>query len=761
MVRAGLNMRYTWLIWWVWLVFFSLLTIPAFAVDRVDTGFGNNGFAVKDFGFGDDEVLALAVQTDGKLLVAGYSNNGAVMNMAVARYLADGSLDISFNYDGVFLLSMGSGDTLARSIAVRGDGTIVVAGSSFDAVPRLAVVALTPDGYLSSGFGDNGRLVLPLQEEEIVTADLKVADDGSILVGATVRRDDSSRYPLFAKLTANGEFDSEFGVEGLVKFEQDHDIDLRSLVLLEGENFLVAGAIRQNEAMQAGVLRFKADGTPDLTFGNGGELLLDIEGDRSVLNDLVVESDGTIFVAGSVKNKGFDQAFAARLHPDGELDPGFAAEGVFRSDFGYENVAEAVAVQQDGTVVLAGFGMTGKGKDLIVWSIPDNSRPRITGKDRVILDSEQQIVLRPLSVDDSLTGTNGAADFEGGRKNAELPAVISSKIVTDVGKGDDIGYAIAALSSGGILTAGSTDNGADKDFVLARFAADGESTLSVAKSSAGGVVTAGFRIETSPVQDITRVSVVTGGTISDTQTLSCETSCTKECGGSNNSCYSDCLSACQGRPTIVLRGVCYSVNPNPVYSADDGAIDNPDSPEASPKVTSEEGSAGRFSSDYFVRLGHTEDGSEPGHYVSEILDITPDTTYYLRAYALLSDNTVIYGNEWNFKTDDACFIATAAYGTILDRHVVLLRQFRDTFLMPTRLGRQFVGIYYHFSPDIADFVRENMVLRAIIRVALWPLTLFALFMLKTGPAVKITGCVLTLLLTVFFLKGKGAVKRKN
>ncbi|MBW1635673.1 MAG: hypothetical protein JRJ68_05290 [Deltaproteobacteria bacterium] len=754
-----------WKCQWVWLLLFSLFAIPAFAVDRVDTGFGNNGSVLNDFGFGDDEALALTVQADGKFLVAGYSSNGAVMNMAVARYLPDGSLDISFNYDGVFLLSMGSGDTLARSIAVREDGTIVVAGSAFDTVPRLAVVALTSDGYLDSSFGDNGQLVLPLQEEEIVTADLDVTEDGSIIVGATVRSGDFSRYPLLAKITANGKFDSEFGVEGTVKYKQDHDIEMRSLTLLEGEDFFIAGSIRQKGGMQAGLLKFKGDGNPDLTFGSGGEFLLNIDGEGSVINDTLADSNGDILVAGSVQNKGLDQAFAARLNPDGKVQSGFSGRKLFQSNLSYENVAQAVAIQQDGTVVLAGYGRSGEEKDLIVWSISDNSRFRLSSDDRVILDTEQQIVLRPLSVDDSLTGSRDLVDSGNDGEDSKSEGFAARKIVTDIGREDDTGFAIAALSSGEILAAGSSGNGIDKDFVLVRYAAGDKNMMSGAKSSAGGVATAGYKIKTSPVEDITRVSVVTGGTISDTR-VSCEISCTAECGentkDTKDSCYTSCLTECQGgRPTVVLRGVCYSVSPNPVYSDEKEEPVNPEPKVTSSEDASDEESEGGFYNDYFVRSGQTEDGSDPGSYVSEVLDITPDTAYYIRAYALLSDDTVIYGNEWNFKTDDACFIATAAYGTILDHHVVLLRKFRDSFLMPTLLGRKFVGIYYHFSPGIADFVRENVLLRGLVRVALWPLTLFALVMLKTTSAMKITGFVLTLLPAAFLLRRRGTVKREN
>ena len=702
------------------LLCFFMFAIPAFAVDKVDIEFGNSGFTVNDFGIGDDEALALAVQSDGKFLVAGYSSNGAVLNMVVARYLADGVLDISFNYDGVFDLSMGSGDTVAYSIVVHDDGTIVVAGSSFDIEPRLAVVTLTSDGYLDMGFGDNGQVIWPVGDEEIVTADLKIADDGSIIVGATIGGSDSSRYPLFTKISSGGEFDSEFGDEGIVRYEQDYDIEIRSLTLVDGEKILVAGSIEKNEVMQAGLLRRNADGTPDSTFGSQGELLLEIEGNGSVVNDIWAESGGSVLVAGSVKIGELHQAFAARLNSDGGLGPDFADKGWFRSNLENENVAHGITVQQDGTIVLAGFISSGQGKDVIVWSIPGTDASQSLSESEVILDAEQQIVLRSLS----------------------LPAASAqtTRITTDIAKADDIGYAIVTLESGKVLTAGSSSNGTDKDFVLVRYTSESVADTLAAGTSARGVTTAGFKVVTSPVENITQVGAVTGGNISYTNTLSCETSCKAEC-EDDGACYDSCLKSCKEERTIKLRGVVFSVYKNPVYR---------EGTEIEPTPT-EDSDDKLFVYDT-VRSGQTEDGSGIGAYGSDIQEITPDVTYYVRAYAVLFDDTVIYGNQIGFKTDDTCFIATAAYGTILDRHVVLLREFRDSYLLPNSLGRKFVGVYYNLSPGIADIVSENSMLRGVVRIILWPLTLFALFMLKTTSAVKFAGVLVSILAATVYLR---------
>lgn len=82
--------------------------------------------------------------------------------------------------------------------------------------------------------------------------------------------------------------------------------------------------------------------------------------------------------------------------------------------------------------------------------------------------------------------------------------------------------------------------------------------------------------------------------------------------------------------------------------------------------------------------------------------------------------------------DHKCFIATAAFGSPMEPHVELLREFRNQFLNSNSWGRQFVQFYYHYSPPVAKWISEHEGARILVRGLLWPVVLFADLSLKWG-----------------------------
>jgi hypothetical protein len=93
-----------------------------------------------------------------------------------------------------------------------------------------------------------------------------------------------------------------------------------------------------------------------------------------------------------------------------------------------------------------------------------------------------------------------------------------------------------------------------------------------------------------------------------------------------------------------------------------------------------------------------------------------------------------------------CFIATAAYGSMLHPYVTTLRTFRDTFLLTNPIGKAFVKLYYRYSPPAADFIARHDNLRFIVRVCLLPVIALSWFALKVGSGVLLMVGLLAVLI---------------
>jgi ligand-binding sensor domain-containing protein len=129
------------------------------------------------------------------------------------------------------------------------------------------------------------------------------------------------------------------------------------------------------------------------------------------------------------------------------------------------------------------------------------------------------------------------------------------------------------------------------------------------------------------------------------------------------------------------------------------------------------------------------------------------------------------GTEYPTTTDDeeagkkgGCFIATAAYGSPLHPYVRIIRDFRDKYLMPSKLGRVLVNIYYKYSPFVANIIAKHKVLKIAVQINLMPLVVFGYSMVHFGPIITSVILVFIFMLPLFlisFLRKRITKRLKN
>ncbi|MBT8489600.1 MAG: hypothetical protein KJN62_00990, partial [Deltaproteobacteria bacterium] len=98
-----------------------------------------------------------------------------------------------------------------------------------------------------------------------------------------------------------------------------------------------------------------------------------------------------------------------------------------------------------------------------------------------------------------------------------------------------------------------------------------------------------------------------------------------------------------------------------------------------------------------------------------------------------------------------CFLATATYGSPLERHVSILKDFRDTYLVHSSLGRMFIRTYYKYSPDLALFIEKHEALKTVVAVSLIPIIAFSYLSLNIGLTMALMIIVVGLILSMILI----------
>lgn len=406
----------------------------------LDTSFDEDGTVTTSLE-GGSSANAITIQDDGKIVVAGEADGGAL----VVRYASDGALDADFDSDGATIIVEESIHFAGRSVAIDGDENIVVAGGSENESSGEFVVArLTAGGVIDSNFGVDGTAIAAVGGLSDMANALSIQTDGKILAAGITYSSENNWFSV-ARYTTNGQLDDSFGSGGRVLLSPRGWSLATSLVVQPDQRIVIAGPAYDFEGESCAVVRITADGAWDMT------ATTDTPGASEGNCGLALQLDGKIVVAGAAKISGdyYTDFLLLRYTPDGTLDSSFDGDGQVTTAFSSaHDFANALAIQDDGRIVAVGGA---------------NSDP---------YQSTIDIAVARYMSDGSLD-----ASFDG-----------DGRVTTPIGPSDDYATAVAIQADGKIVVAGvGTRDTYDRHFTIVRYNPDG--SLDEDFGSNGKVVT--------------------------------------------------------------------------------------------------------------------------------------------------------------------------------------------------------------------------------------------------------------------------------
>ena len=308
----------------------------------LDTSFAGNGKKAINFG-GTDEVQAVLVQPNGRIVLAG--SGGASTAFCVARLRSNGLLDTTFGTRGKRKIDFGGEDERAFAAALQPDGKIVVVGDSH--VQQVAITRLNANGKLDTTFSADGKKLFSWGAVSRATGVI-VLSSGKLLLGGFSGPEGGNIQA--ARLNANGALDTTFGTAGIATVDLGGTEFGNAMARQANGRILIAGS---SDVAGGVVVRLRTTGVLDADF-NGGHV--SIPG-AVTLNAVFVQPDRKIVVAGNTA--GLAKMVVARLMPNGTPDGGFGTNGVETIDFGtLADIVGGAVLQPDGKIVVAGYSQS-------------------------------------------------------------------------------------------------------------------------------------------------------------------------------------------------------------------------------------------------------------------------------------------------------------------------------------------------------------------------------------------------------------------
>ena len=317
-----------------------------------------------DGGNGNDSGNAIAIDSQGRILVAGYSSNGSDIDVLLQRYNTDGTLDTGFGTNGVVTYDGGNGGDHGDAITIDPNGNILVAGYKQQGTSKYSLLVLRYDttGSLDTTFSSDGVVTYggtPSCFGRSVITDIH----GQVFVAGS-RNGVVSNDILLLKYKSDGTPDTNFGTSGVVTYGGSGDDEAHSITIDSQGRILVGGYVHNSDYDMA-VLRYTAAGSLDTTFGTTGIVIYN-GGDMDYGYSITIDSQGRILVAGYSKNGSNNDMTVLRYTAAGSPDTTFGTSGVVTYNGSVDDKAYSITTDSQTRILVGGKTYNGNDYDVAV-----------------------------------------------------------------------------------------------------------------------------------------------------------------------------------------------------------------------------------------------------------------------------------------------------------------------------------------------------------------------------------------------------------
>jgi len=262
----------------------------------LDTSFSKDGLFTLDISKAYDAAWSSVFQLDGKIVVAGEANG----SFAVIRLKSNGSLDTAYGVKGISKIDFKSFGAKGYCAGLQTDGKVVVSGYSFvnNKSTGFAATRLKTNGSLDSTFSKDGILITKFDTVYDEARSLVIQPDGKIILAGYTESSSNKDFAL-ARYKKDGTLDSSFHFDGKVttKLGTD-DEEIYSIALQQDNKIVVAGYSKSNLDKDFALARYNVDGSLDSTFSSDGKLTCGIENSDDQSFSVAIQSDGKIVATG-------------------------------------------------------------------------------------------------------------------------------------------------------------------------------------------------------------------------------------------------------------------------------------------------------------------------------------------------------------------------------------------------------------------------------------------------------------------------------